>query len=195
MGMQNFIHSKAVDEEITYPVISVSGELGSSPPTKCCSQEESTPLLPIASSICAKVDYGKERKTERWYNVTNTERIRSERRKKNRKNRAWKKKKKVKPFPHAILAHPHCYWSTPHPLDQTLQRHCNDWITPAGFSKWPEKSTLIRRRDHHITWHTDYTGMQLEHGNGNSKAVIQHKTTWEQKNTREITHILGIQKK
>jgi hypothetical protein len=65
MGMRNFIHSKAVDEEITYPVISVSGESGSSPPTKCCSQEESTPLLPIASSICAKVDYGKERKTER----------------------------------------------------------------------------------------------------------------------------------
>jgi hypothetical protein len=91
------------------PVISLSGEWGSSTPTKCCSQEESTPLLPIASSICATVDYGNERKTERRYNVTNTERIRSERRRKNRKNRAWKKKKKVKPFPHAILAHPHCY--------------------------------------------------------------------------------------
>ncbi len=91
-----------------------------------------------------------------------------------------KKKKKVKPFPNAILAHSHCYWSTPHPLEriQTLQRHCNEWITPAGFNKWPEKSTLIRRRDHHITWHTDYTGMLMEHGNGNSEAVIQHKATW-----------------
>jgi hypothetical protein len=65
MGIRNFIRSKAVDEEITHPVISVSGESGSSPPSKCCSWEESAPLLPIASSICAKVDYGKERKTER----------------------------------------------------------------------------------------------------------------------------------
>jgi hypothetical protein len=54
MGMRNFIHSKAVDEEITYPVISVSGELGSSPPTKCCSQEESTPLLPLPPQYVQK---------------------------------------------------------------------------------------------------------------------------------------------
>jgi len=54
MEMWNFIHSKAVDEEITHPMISVSIESGSSPPSKCCSREESTPLLPLPPQYVQK---------------------------------------------------------------------------------------------------------------------------------------------